>query len=108
MGVAESKPTFPTQHQWEQYRTEKVAKLNEIQESIIIDKKEAEKLQKDLSKDIVAYMRECQDKSVLKRFVSDNSECTKAKEKLLEDSMNIAIKLGSAYETEMKIYNKKW
>ena len=108
MGATESKPSFPTQQQWDQYRTEKVDKMNEIQESILIEKKEVEKLQKDLSKDIVDYMRECQDRSIFKRFISDNSACTKAKAKLLDDTMNIAVKLGSVYETERKIYSKKF
>lgn len=106
MGTQESKPTFPTQHQWDEYRTEKVNKITEIQEDIANQKREAEELQKRLSKNVIIYMRECQDKAFLKRFIADNSACTQAKEALLEDTMSIAVKLGNSSYAEHKIFNK--
>jgi hypothetical protein len=89
MGATESRPTYPTQRQWDDYKEEKLKELTKIEEVITKQKEEAIELQKELTKDIVTYMRECQDKSFLKRFVADNSACTQAKEKLLEDSMSL-------------------
>lgn len=107
MGTAESKPTYPTQKQWDEYKGEKLNKITKIEEEITKQREEVMGMQKELSKDIVVYMRECQDKSFLKRFVGDNSSCTQAKEKLLEDATSIAIKLYSSEDAEMRMLRHK-
>lgn len=88
MGGIESRPVYPTQIQWEEY---KKTKLDKVDEEIREMKQRRDQIAKQQEcsstcyvNAMIDYMRECQDKSLLKRTFSNNESCTMAKEKLLK------------------------
>jgi hypothetical protein len=85
MGAGESKPVFPTDKQWNEWKTERDRKIDET-----IKKAECVNAEQ-LSKDVIAtlhlfekYMQACHDKSKLKLLFSDNNECTLARNNFVQ------------------------
>lgn len=85
MGALESKPSFPSDQEWQEWkklRDEKITK--EIDQ---IKKSQSQNIDKDITTAIFLfdkYMQECHDKSRLKTFFTDNKSCTIARKDLIQ------------------------
>lgn len=97
MGVGESKPNFPTNDQWQTYRTERLnvvesvrKEIETLQQSTSEQQNEAEK---KLLLNMVDYMRECQDRAAIKRVFTDSPACTQAKKELMTGFLDIVGKM---------------
>ena len=84
MGGSESKPEFPSEAEWRAWQRERDAKLQKMSEEAM--KAQKAQITTDTLKTISLfekYMQECHDKSRLKRWLFDNSECTIARNDLI-------------------------
>lgn len=99
MGSSESKPEFPTEEAWEQWQESTNAKIEERLSKTYVQYK------MDLTDEVVKfprlldrYFEECHDKSKLRRFLNNNTECTRARAELYGMITTLAINTAAAIE----------
>lgn len=85
MGGGESKPVFPTEAQWNDYKSARAAAITKHVTDL---KKEQDK---HMNEDIIstleyfdAHMAKCHDKSKIRQFFANNEASTKARSELIQ------------------------
>lgn len=107
MGGGESKPHFPTENQWQTYRADRIAAVDSVREDLESVQKtiteEENQLEHKLLLGMVNYMRECQDRALIKRVFTDNPGCTQAK----KDIMNTGALMLANMDKSSQLQNMK-
>jgi hypothetical protein len=83
MGQQETKPSFPSDEQWNAWRKERDEKISG--EIANLEKRRGAEMSENIHRTMELfddYMSACHDKSKFKKFFMDNDDCTTARQKL--------------------------
>lgn len=97
MGSDNSKPTFPSEQQWTRWKEDTSKELDLKVASVLNERNEAINKEVDEALGLFTdYLRECHDRSGIKRFLFDADECSEARAKMIERVSSSLLKANAA------------
>jgi len=103
-----SKPSFPTDTQWHQWKTETNSEI--VQKMETLTAQSNVKLDQDMAKAMNLfgdYMYKCHDRSIFKKLVFDGDECAMARQQFLEHVANSMVSRSYAVDVISEIEKLK-
>lgn len=97
MGADNSKPTFPSEQQWSQWKQDTSKDLDAKVATVLKERNDAitKETQEVLGR-FNDYLKECHDRSGLKKFLFDADECSEARTKMFEEVAGLLLKANAA------------